>query len=131
MKVNHLNALLVEIIMAVLFFALAATVILQGFTAAHDLDNRAEVQTAALNQAQNLAERLYASQDMEKMLAAEQFIAENGVWRLTSEDFTLCVQLESEPAPAGVLQTASVTAICADQILVQLPCVRYDPEVAA
>ena len=47
MKVNHLNALLVEILMAVLFFALAASVILQVFVSAHDMGIRANLRGEA------------------------------------------------------------------------------------
>ena len=82
MKVNHLNALLVEILMAVLFFALSATVILQAFASSHDMGNRSNLAAAALNRGQNLAEQLYAADDMEALLAAEQ----GGLFRVPVRD---------------------------------------------
>lgn len=132
MKVNHLNALLVEILMAVLFFALSAAVILQVFATAHNLGNRAELQGTALNRAQNLAERLYAAEDMEALLAAEQFeICGSGCWHRGEEQFTLLVRTHDETTAAGTLKTATVSVAREDEILVELPCTRYEPEVAA
>jgi len=132
MKVNHLNALLVEILMAVLFFALSAAVILQVFATAHDMGNRSDLQTAALNRAQNLSEQLYAADDMEAMLADARFEScGEGCWHLSEEMFTLLVRTGEEPAPAGTLLTATVSVAREDEILVELPCSRYVPEVAA
>lgn len=132
MKVNHLNALLVEILMAVLFFALSAAVILQVFATAHDMGNRAGLQNEALNRAQNLAEQLYAAQDMDALLADAQFEpCGDGCWHRSEEMFTLLVRTGEEALPAGTLLTATVSVAQEDEILVELPCSRYVPEVAA
>ena len=61
-------ALLVELLIVVLFFMLAATVLLQVFTGASDQGTRAGKTTQALNAAQNVAERLYSAADAEKAL---------------------------------------------------------------
>ena len=132
MKVNHLNALLVEILMAVLFFALSAAVILQVFATAHDMGNRSGLQIAALNRAQNLSEQLYAAEDMDAMLAEARFEScGEGCWHLSEEQFTLLVRTGEEAAPAGTLLTATVSVAREDEILVELPCSRYVPEVEA
>lgn len=131
MKVNHLNALLVEILMAVLFFALSATVILQAFASAHDMGNRSNLTIAALNRGQNLAEQLYAAGDMEALLAAENFEScGDGCWHLPVGDFALLVKTGAEATGAGTLATAEISVARGDEILVEIPCARYVPEVA-
>ena len=54
-KSSRVNALLVEILLAILFFALAATVILRCFSAAYEQASRADARDRALAGAQNVA----------------------------------------------------------------------------
>ena len=65
------RALLMEIMIAVLFFALCASVLLQTFAAARECSRSAGVQGAALLEAQSLANRLSASDDMAAALRAQ------------------------------------------------------------
>ena len=63
MKVNHLNVLLVEIMMAVLFFALSSIVILEVFAAANTGSMEASILGDALSEAKSLSERIYAAEN--------------------------------------------------------------------
>ena len=55
---NRSNVLLVEILIAVLFFMLSATVLVRVFVTARNMTVRAGVETRALAEAQNVAEAL-------------------------------------------------------------------------
>ena len=70
---NRSNVLLVEILIAVLFFMLSATVVVQVFVTAHNLTAKAGVETRALAEAQNVAEALYAADDVDEALEALAF----------------------------------------------------------
>ena len=78
---NQLNTLLMEIMIAVLFFALCSTVILDVFVGAHNQSVRAGVQAQALAAAQNLSDGLYAAEQREELLLENGFKAdESGVF---------------------------------------------------
>jgi len=86
-RANRTNALVVELMMAVLFFMLASTVLAQVFGHARVVSNRAEVLTRALAAAQNTADRLYAAGDPEQTLSEEGFTqSEEGLWEKEEEE---------------------------------------------
>ena len=58
---NRSNVLLVEILIAVLFFMLSAVVLVQVFATSRNLTTRAGVETRALAEAQNVTEAMYAA----------------------------------------------------------------------
>lgn len=121
------RTLLVEIMVAVLFFALCATVLLRTFAAAYAYSERAGVESEALLMAQDLAECLYAADDREALLAGSGFDEEEGRWRREHGAYALEVELAGEDAPAGTLQTAQIRAKRGDATVVTLPCARYVP----
>lgn len=125
MKVNHMNALLVEIMMAVLFFALSATVILELFMAGHGLSTQAEIIGAATQQAQYLCEEIYAADDVQAMLADRGFEAQSTGWHKCCGDYVLLVKQNRQSLPAGEIITAEITAVQDEDIIVTLPCTRY------
>ena len=61
-KANRSNALLVELLIVVIFFMLAATVLLQVFTASRNQGRIAGAINDSLVEAQNVADRLYAAE---------------------------------------------------------------------
>ena len=67
-KHNGTNVLLVEILIAVLFFMLSATVLVRVFVTAHNLTVRSGVETIALSDAQNVAEAIYAAGQAKRMM---------------------------------------------------------------
>ena len=122
------SALLVEIIIAVLFFALSATVILDVFATAYQQSAYAAACNEAMAEAQNYAERIYANDSPEEMLSADGFLAEDGVWVRRGTDYLLRVQFMEESMRAGVLREAQITATRGDKVLFTMPCARYMPE---
>ena len=132
---NRSNVLLVEILIAVLFFMLSATVLVQVFATARNLAVKAGVETRALTEAQNVAEAIYAADDVDGALAALDFRSAHGVWTRAAGDYTLYVEGDSVPTDAGELWQGNVRAFYSmrnadqarqeDEELFVLPCARY------
>ena len=120
------NALLVELLIVVLFFMLAATVLLRVFAAAHEQGALAQQYGDALTAAQNAADRLYAADDPEAVLGEMGFVKEDGIWKLTQETYTLEASLARETTSAGTLRRQEVRAVAGEEALVTLPCSRYE-----
>ena len=118
-KGSRVNALLVEILLAILFFALSATVILQCFSAAYEQANRAEARDRAL----------YAAEDRAQALRDRGF-SEDESWVLEGEGWRLSVSLDSQAAGAGVMETAEILATAGETALFRLPVARYLPKEA-
>lgn len=115
MKTRTLNALLVEILMAMLFFALAATVILQVFVSARTESDRAAEFSGVLFAAQNLADEAYLADDP-------------GALTAQAGGCTLTVETAEEQTGAGILRRAKVVAVNASgETVLELPCTRYLP----
>ena len=127
MKTGNLSrALLVELLIVVLFFMLASTVLLQIFAAANAQSVQAGRLTEALNAAQNLADRLYAAPDPEDALREMDFSQEGGVLRREDGEFLLEASLSREAREAGALLRAEVRVYSDGELLIRLPCSRYE-----
>lgn len=132
---NRSNVLLVEILIAVLFFMLSATVLVQVFAASHNLTARAGVETRALARVQNVADALYAAEDPEALLEETGFTFAHGAWTLPCGDYTLYVETRESDTGAGTLWEGDVRAFYSlrradadrqeDEELFAVPCVRY------
>ena len=126
------NALLVEIIIAVLFFGLTATVILDVFATAYLQSAYAEACNDAMADGQNIAARIYTSDlQPEEVLANEGFIEGEGVWQREGDGYILQVELIVEPGDAGELRTAQITALRGEDAILELPCSHYVPREVA
>lgn len=121
------NALLVEIMIAVLFFALCSTVILETFVAAREYSRRAGIQNEALVDLQDLAERMSAVEETDRLMETEGFIRLDAGWELDAGEYTIEVEFVQEEAPVGILNTARLRALYGDKILAELPWARYIP----
>ncbi len=132
---NRSNVLLLEILIAVLFFMLSATVLVKVFVTARNMTVRSGVQSAAIAEAQNVAETLYAADDIEQTLADQGFSSYHGAWSKDCGDYSLYVDGSSVPAGPGELWTGSVSAFyklrnpdaarAEDEQLFSLTCTRY------
>ena len=132
---NRSNVLLVEILIAVLFFMLSATVLVQVFATARNMTVRSGVESRAIVEAQNVAEALYAAEDPDQLLADMSFMSSHGAWTRDYGDYTLYVEGAEKPADAGVSWVGTVRAFYhsrnvnqarqEDEELFSLPCVRY------
>lgn len=122
---NHSNALLVELLIVVLFFMLSATVLLQVFSTARNQSVRAGTLIDALNETQNVADRLYAAWDMETALSELGFSRRENFWRLDEGDYAITVTANQEAAPNGTMARYEVRAIQNEDVLLTLPVARY------
>lgn len=125
------NALLVEIIIAVLFFALSATVILEVFSTSYLQNAYAQACNDAVAEAQNLAARIYVCDDPEALLGEDGFVLEGETWQREEEGYVLQVTLDITQAGAGEMRKAQITALRGENEILGIPCAHYYPgEVA-
>ena len=132
---NRSNVLLVEILIAVLFFMLSATVLVKVFVAARNMTVRSGVESMAIADAQNVAETMYAAEDIGATLEEMGFYSSHGAWTLDRGDYTLYVAGQSAPTEAGELWTGTVSAFyktrnpdaarAEDEEMFSLTCTRY------
>lgn len=132
---NRSNVLLVEILIAVLFFMLSATVLVRVFVTARNMTVRSGVESRALAEAQNVAEALYAADDVDAALENMQFRNSHGSWSRDCGDYTLYVTGETQPTNAGEMFSGTVSAFyklrdpdasrAGDEELFSLPCSKY------
>lgn len=118
------NALLAELMVVALFFALAAMVLAQVFAAADEQSRRAEVLDEALAAGQELQEQL-AGRDDPAAFLTEQGYAFGGAWTKDFGAFSLRVELTEEPHASGVLRAGSILAERGDETLLELPFADY------
>ncbi len=127
---NRSNALLVELLIVVMFFMLASTVLLQVFSTAHNQISRAGTRTRALNEAQNVADRLYTAktpEDEDTALASLGFSSdESGAQVLEKDGYTLTVRCDLQARKAGNMRLYTVEAYQTDELLFTLPVARYE-----
>ncbi len=120
------NALLVELLIVVLFFMLASTVLLQVFATARNQSARAELLAEAATQAQNVAEELYAAAEPDQALAGMGFAQQDGLWTREGKGFTTAVTLSREETAAGVMHRQQVQVTAGGETLLTLPVSRYE-----
>ena len=124
-KRNVTNALVCEMLIVSILFALSATVILRVFSTAYQESKRAGASEKALCAAQNVAERFHAGEDIEAYLQ-QTGEYEDGVWHIEGDGYTLEMTLCDEEMSSGVLHRAEVCAMCGTETVVTLPCARYE-----
>lgn len=132
---NRSNVLLVEILIAVLFFMLSATVLVRVFVTARNMTIRAGIQNQALVEAQNVADALYAADDADAALEAMDFRLYHGAWSRSYGDYTLYIESDENDTDAGVLWQGDVRVFYhnpnvdlvrqEDEELFSIPCTRY------
>ena len=120
---SHSNALLVELLIVVLFFMLASTVLLQLFTAARTQSQKAEDLSSATLYAQNIAETLYSGQ------GDGSFVSSSERFSLPGSFLTASVESTAEQMEAGTLTRYTVSIFSGDELVYALPGARYE-EVA-
>jgi Tfp pilus assembly protein PilV len=132
---NRSNVLLVEILIAVLFFMLSATVLVKIFVTARNMTVRSGVESMAIADAQNVAETMYAAEDIDATLEGMGFYSSHGAWTLDRGDYTLYVDGQATSTEAGELWSGTVSAFyklrnpdvarAEDEQLFSLTCTRY------
>ena len=115
------NPLLTELIIVTLFFILSALILVNVFSAIRQRADRADILTRALPEAQDIADLVYASEDVGELMARLGFEASDEGWERPSEGYTLIVtSTESE----GLLES-TVSVESENETLIELPCSRF------
>ena len=122
---SHSNALLVELLIVVLFFMLASTVLLQLFTAARTQSQRAEDLSEATLLAQNLAEGLHGDGS-----SGNVPLSSDGRISFPGSSLTASVESSSQQTEAGTLTYYTVNIYSGDDLIYTLPSANYE-EVAS
>ena len=130
-KNAHSSSLMLEIMIAVLIFALSGSVILDLYVTAHQQSQKAERLNEAQFIVQDMADRLYLADDAAGLLSSEGFALTDEAWSREYNGLILAVALSAEDYPAGQLRRAQLAASYSGEELLSLPCDRYFPgEVA-
>ena len=120
---------LMELIIVILFFALSASVILQVFAAGYGQSGRTRRLDGALVAAQDWAEQLSATDDMEQLLLDGGWqVQEDGTLRLNGpQGVTLTAVLSEQKCETGMLYRARIVALDGEEEAFALPVANYVP----
>lgn len=124
-RAKSINALLVEIMIAVLFFALCSAVMLEMFAYTRNMSREVEISNSAMVYIQNMAERMYASDDARALLEDEGFYADGDVMRTECDGYSVTVDMNEEKTDGGLIVSAEITAVGKNGEIAQIPFVRY------
>lgn len=131
MKDSHrANTLLVELLIVILFFMLAATTIVELFATARQKSRTATIRTEAVMLAQNMADELYLSEDPDSVLNAYAFKQEENGWVFDKDSYQINVTKEEDKLTNGTLRKMEISVSADDQVLFTLPCDKYMAEGA-
>ncbi len=105
------NALLTELIIVILFFALTAVTALQLFVAANQKSQTNQSAQEAMLCVTNWAEQLTGQTDPAALLIASGFAQDaNGVYTLRQDAYLIQVTVRTEQKPAGMLMCSDIVA---------------------
>ena len=120
------SALLVELLIVILFFMIACTILIRVFTEARHQSALAERLTLSLAEAQNIADRLYAAEDPGTLLDSLGFVRQDGTWILDAADYRMEADISEEPEAAGIWHRQEVRVTAEGETLFTLPCSRWE-----
>ena len=78
--------------------------------------------TDSLSEAQNVADRLYVSEEPEILLESLGFSSQDGVWVRDSGKYRMEALIAEERDEAGIFRRQEVRVISEDKMLFSLPC---------
>ena len=125
---SRANALLVELLLVIFFFMISAAILVQVFADAKMKSRTAYATNAAMLDAQNIAEDLYAAENPDDVLESYGFTGENGEWLLHKDGYLLQVILRETETDSGVLREYDIAGIEGEKTLLTLPSTRYIPK---
>lgn len=126
-KSRNQNVLLVEIMIAVLFFMLCSGVLLETFMAAREYERRSFMETEALIDMQSISEKMYASENAEDVLRDSGFVQEDGKWLLDMGEYMFEAEIGEEMTEAGFVRTTVIRTLRDGQTVMEIPGARYLP----
>lgn len=118
------SALLMELLIVILFFMIASMILIRVFAAARLQSEKAEMITDSLSEAQNVADRLYVSEEPEILLKSLGFSSQDGVWVRDSGKYRMEALIAEERDEAVIFRRQEVRVISEDEMLFSLPCSR-------
>ena len=119
------SALLVELLIVIMFFMIACTILIRVFTEARRQSSFSERLTVSLAEAQNVADRLYAAEDPGTLLDSLGFVQQDGHWILEAEDYRMEADISEEPETNGTWRRQEVRVTAEGETLFTLPCSRW------
>ena len=123
---SHGNALLLELMIAIAFFMLAASVLLRVYGAANALSLRAARVTQALDAAEDAADAVIVTDAPEEALTRMGYSPAEDRFTREEAGFRLSVSWEEEVRPAGILLSGILKAETDNgEELLSLPFARY------
>ena len=126
-KSRNQNVLLVEIMIAVLFFMLCSGVLLETFMAAREYERRSFMETEALIDMQSISEKMYASENAEGVLRDSGFVQEDGKWLLDMGEYVFEAEIGEEMTEAGFVRNTVIRTLRDGQTVMEIPGARYLP----
>ena len=126
-KSRNQNVLLVEIMIAVLFFMLCSGVLLETFMAAREYERRSFMETEALIDMQSISEKMYASENAEDVLRDSGFVQEDGKWLLDMGEYVFEAEIGEEMTEAGFVRNTVIRTLRDGQTVMEIPGARYLP----
>lgn len=126
------NSMLIELLIVILFFSISVAIIMQLFVAASDRSKQSQADNLALLYAEDMAERLMASE-----MAMEAYLQEAG-WQQDGDDYKMAFDAdgrqllmvasnETEATAAGALDSMTLTVLDGERVSIALPVTRYAP----
>ena len=122
---SRANILLVELLIAILFFMLSATALTEVYAKTHEKNLIGEACADLLEETREIADVLYVSEDPETELYLRGFTGENGFFCAARGPETLRAVISNEQTKAGELRVIMIGVMHNDDILYQLNCTRY------
>lgn len=127
---HRANTLLVELLIVILFFMLAATTIVELFATARQKSRTATIRTNAIMVVQNMADELYLADDPESVLKAYELVPGETGWVAEKDGYQINVTKEDDVRENGTLRKVEISVIADDKVLLTLPCDKYIAEGA-
>lgn len=122
------KSLLVEMLLAALFLAISATVILRLFLLAHTTARQAALTDRATAEAQNWAERLRATDDAEALLVESGFLPTDGSYALGTDDgLFIEIAVQNTETDRGLFNRAEISVTSGGEELAAIESCRYAP----
>lgn len=125
---SRANALLVELVLVIFFFMISAAILVQVFADGKMKSQTARATNAAMLEAENIAEDLYATETPDDVLAGYGFAEEDVGWILHRDGYLLKVALREEETESGILKSYDISGIEGDKTLLTLPSTRFIPK---
>lgn len=122
---HRANTLLVELLIVILFFMLAATTIVELYATARQKSRTATTRTNAIMVAQNMADELYLTDDPEAVLKNYELTVGEAGWTGERDGYQISVTSEDVAKTGGTLRKMEISVIADEKVLFALPCDKY------